>query len=347
MAYKDAALGRQLDRERFRRRIAERIARGLCTLCGKAPPRPERRLCRGCAQKRNAADRERQAKHRATGQPRYKDPGKVRARNREREHRSAAERIARGLCNKCGKAPHIAGRRLCGACAETRRQRERARYAAAKDDGKLYGGRNPEGRRRIARERTRQRLVARRSAGRCTRCGRRPPVGDATACEPCRDARRTAEREQYAARRAERLCARCGRRTFDGDANCGRCAARDDQRGPRKNAAARERYARRRAKWLCTGCGEPSRGSSRCERCARRSYVRSGQHRGLPIWEPSYTVVEIATGDELGTWDSLEEVTLCLAFARLSEQDVEVISDASPMATFTSPEAWAPRRPNG
>ena len=74
--------------------------------------------------------------------------------------------------------------------------------------------------------------------------------------------------------------------------------------------------------------------------------MRSGQHRGLPVWAPSYTVVEIATGDELGTCDSLEEVALCLAFARLSEEDVEVISDASVMATFTSPEAWAPRRPN-
>ena len=74
--------------------------------------------------------------------------------------------------------------------------------------------------------------------------------------------------------------------------------------------------------------------------------MRSGQHRGLPVWAPSYTVFEIATGDELGTWDSLEEVTLCLAFARLSFDDVEIVNDASVMATFTSAEAWAPRRPN-
>ena len=31
------------------------------------------------------------------------------------------------------------------------------------------------------------------------------------------------------------------------------------------------------------------------------------------------------------------------SFARLSHDEVEVISDASPMAMFTSPEAWAPR----
>ena len=346
MPYKDPAVGRQRDRERFRRRTAERLARGVCPKCGKAPPAPDRSLCAACNEKRRIADRARRAKRLAAGKPRYKNPEKARATERERYRRRTAERRARGLCPKCGQEPLAPERSLCAPCGEKRRESERARYAAARAAGMQYGGRDANCCRRIARERTKRRLHARRDAGRCTRCGRRPPVEGGTVCGPCRDARRTAEREQYGARRAEGLCARCGERTFDGEATCGRCAARDDRRGPRKNAAARERYARRRAKWLCTGCGEPSRGSSRCERCARRSYVRSGQHRGLPIWEPSYTVFQIATGDELGTWDSLEEVALCLAFARLSEEDVEVISDASVMATFTSPEAWAPRRPN-
>ena len=346
MPYKDLEHGRACDRERFRRRTAERLARGLCPKCGQAPPEPDRNLCAACNEKRRTADRARSAKRKAAGQPRYKDPEKARAYERERYRRCAAERLARGLCPKCGREPLAPERRLCAPCGEKRRESERARYAAATAAGELYGGRDPDGRRRIARERSKRRLHARRDAGRCTRCGRRPPVEGATVCEPCRDARRTAEREQYAARRAAGLCGRCGQGAFDGESRCGRCAALEDRRGPRKHAAARERYVYRRAKWLCTGCGKPSRGSSRCERCARRSYVRSGQHRGLPVWVPSYTVFEIATGDELGTWDSLEEVTLCLAFARLSEEDVEVISDASVMATFTSPEAWAPRRPN-
>ena len=61
MAYKDPAEGRARDRERFRRRTAERIAQGLCPNCGKAPPEPERRLCAPCAGKarpgREAQDR--------------------------------------------------------------------------------------------------------------------------------------------------------------------------------------------------------------------------------------------------------------------------------------------------
>ena len=346
MAYRDPELGRARGRERFRRRTAERLARGVCPKCGKAPPEPHRSLCAACNEKRRIADRARSAKRRAAGRPRYKDMERARAYERERYRRSAAERIARGLCPKCGNKPLAPERSLCAPCGEKRRESERARYAAGKAAGMQYGGRDANRCRRIARERSKRRLHARRDAGRCTRCDRRPPVEGGTTCEPCCQIRRTAEREQYAARRAAGRCGRCGQGTFDGDSQCVRCAARDDRRGPRRNAVARERYARRRAKWRCTHCGEPSRGSSRCKRCARRSYVRSGQHRGLPIWAPSYTVFEIATGEELDTCDSLEEVALCLAFARLSEQDVEVVSDASVMATFTSPEAWAPRRPN-
>ena len=34
MAYRDPAVGKARDRERFQRRTAERIARGLCPRCG-------------------------------------------------------------------------------------------------------------------------------------------------------------------------------------------------------------------------------------------------------------------------------------------------------------------------
>ena len=56
----------------------------------------------------------------------------------------------------------------------------------------------------------------------------------------------------------------------------------------------------------------------------------------MPIYPPRITVFEIATGKDHGTWDSWDEVAMCLAFARLSREQVEVISDASPMMTFTS-----------
>ena len=48
MAYKDIEVQRARDRERFRKRAAERIAAGLCPLCGDRPPAPERRACDPC-----------------------------------------------------------------------------------------------------------------------------------------------------------------------------------------------------------------------------------------------------------------------------------------------------------
>ena len=49
MAYRDLDVRRARDRERFHRRTAERIARGLCPKCGARPPEPDRGLCAPCS----------------------------------------------------------------------------------------------------------------------------------------------------------------------------------------------------------------------------------------------------------------------------------------------------------
>ena len=135
----------------------------------------------------------------------------------------------------------------------------------------------------------------------------------------CREVRQAAERARYAERRAAGICTRCEAPTFDGDARCGPCAVLENsRRSPeQKNAASRRLYARRRARGQCTDCGQPSQGAARCEPCARRSYERSDHFRGMPPYPPSYTVVALDTGADHGTWDSWEEVAMCLAFARL------------------------------
>ena len=262
----------------------------------------------------------------------YRNPEEGRARDRERFRRRTAERIAQGLCANCGEEPPAPDRTSCRRCAGKRRASERTRYAKAKAAGKLYGGRDPKERRRNARGRTKRRYDARREAGLCARCGLRPPVEGHTACEPCRDERRAGERERYAARRADGLCGRCGETTFDGASRCGRCAALEAGRHRQKNAASRKRYAKRRARGECTDCGAPSQGAARCEPCARKSYERSDHFRGLPPYPPSYTVIEVATGEDHGTFESPAEVAACLAFARLSPDEVEIVSDVPAMA---------------
>ena len=91
-----------------------------------------------------------------------------------------------------------------------------------------------------------------------------------------------------------------------------------------------------RTKGRCVECNAPSPGVARCEPCSRKHREGSGAFRDIPIWDPSWTVIEVATGEELGTFDSEADVTLCLAFAKLSRREVEVIADVSPMATLTA-----------
>ena len=87
---------------------------------------------------------------------------------------------------------------------------------------------------------------------------------------------------------------------------------------------------------MCTECGAWAGNASRCEPCARRSYTRSPEHRGLPVSQPRFTVIEIDTGVDHGTYDSPAEVAACLAFAKLGPDDVEIVSDVSVMASLTS-----------
>ena len=328
---------RPADRERYHRRTAERISQGLCPKCGKTPPAPGRTLCEPCGEKRNTTSRARDARLRVAGKPR-RDLEKARAYGRELSRRRIAEHLAAGLCPKCGKDTPAPGRTLCEPCGEKRRVAERACYTEAKAAGKLYGGRDPEQRQRLARDKSRRRLRERLDAGLCTRCGQRPSVGGGTTCGPCREARQAAERALYAARRAAGLCVGCGENAFGGAARCAPCAVLDEsRRSPeRKNAAARRRYAERRARGQCTDCGRPSQGAARCAPCAERSYERSEHFRGIPIWDPQFTVIELATGDDHGTYDSEAEVAACLAFAKLSWEQVEVLRDVSPMATYTA-----------
>ena len=304
MAYRDPEVQRQRDRERFRRRTAERRARGLCPRCGDRPPATDRTVCVPCADKRSRTGRARDARLRAEGKPR-RDPERARAAERERARRQTAERREADLCARCGKASSAPERSMCEPCIEKRRAADRARYEAARAEGKLYGGRDPEAKRRSARASSRKCDNARREAGLCTRCGHRPPVEGGTVCQPCREARQAAERERYAARRAAGLCVACGGTVLDGNARCGPCAVLDEERRDReaKNAAARRRYAERRAAGRCTDCGEPSQRACRCDACARRSYEHSDHFRGMPLWPPSFAVFLRETDECLATFD--------------------------------------------
>ena len=95
-------------------------------------------------------------------------------------------------------------------------------------------------------------------------------------------------------------CRRVWRLGYGGTPYCAPCAVAEAKRRDREReyATRRRRYAERRAKGHCVGCGAPSPGVARCEPCSRRHRESSGASRGLPLWDPSWTVIEIATGRE-------------------------------------------------
>ena len=338
MAYADPEVRKQRDRERFRRRAEERIAAGLCPRCGAEPPAPERTMCDGCAAKRNAASRARDARLRAAGIPR-RNPETARAYERERSRREAEARQAEGLCIRCGRQPAAPDRSSCEPCLEKRREADRAKYAAAKAAGKLYGGADPSAKRRAGRAKSKRRQKVRREAGLCIRCGQRPPAEGGTTCAPCREKRQAAERRQYAGRRAAGLCTRCGVPIHDGLSRCTPCAAIEEATKcpERKNARSRQLYAERRAAGLCTECGAPSQGAARCAPCAKHSYENSAHFRGMPLYPPSYAVFLRGTDEPLATFDDEMEVAAWLAFEKLARDRVEVVADRPWLAALT---AW-------
>ena len=124
MAYKDLETGRSRDRARYNKRVAARHAAGLCPRCGKVSPEPGRSRCGPCAEKHRIAGRARDARLRAAGIQR-RDPIRARVGERDRARRRVAERVAQGLCTKCGRNPPEPDRRMCEPCALKRRKAER------------------------------------------------------------------------------------------------------------------------------------------------------------------------------------------------------------------------------
>ncbi len=348
---RDPVRAKRYERERSRRLHSQRKAAGICTKCGQTPARPDRTTCEPCAEQHRARDRARYARAKARGIPcGGRDPEAKRRADRARSRRRSEARRAAGLCVRCGHVPTEEGRSLCEPCRDDRRAARRTRdadrraaglcvkCAAPVPGGKTYCGpcgearnkrrkRNPE----TSREADRRRYAERRARGDCTSCGK--PANGAAECQACRDAGRA----RYHARRAAGVCVKCRTPTFGGAAYCAPCAvAKAARRNPEaEQAARRRRYAERRAKGRCVECNTPSPGVARCEPCSRKHRESSGAFRGIPVLEPQYTVIELETGIDHGTYDSMADVILCLAFAKLSAHQVEVVRDAPVTASLT------------
>ena len=262
-----------------------------------------------------------------------KNPAKKQARDLRNRQRHA-ERVASGTCTRCGRLPPEPGLKVCGSCAGKRRAADKARRAEARQQGKPYGGRDPERCSRADRAGDRRRRQARLEARLCTSCGRRRPEENRSVCEPCREARRALDRRRYAARRAAGRCVRCSQTTVGGLSRCGRCLALEKEcvSPERESAVSRKRYAGRRAKGECVDCKAPAGGAARCQRCAYRSNSRAPERHLVALWPPQITVIELQTWQELGTFETEAKAAACIVFAGLRPDQVEILSNIPLMA---------------
>lgn len=72
-----------------------------------------------------------------------------------------------------------------------------------------------------------------------------------------------------------------------------------------------------------------------CRPCLDRQ--RDYAWRGMPDLPTRYTVIEIANGTDHGTWETPMEVAGALAFAKLSLDEVEILTDGAAVAAFPGP----------
>jgi len=79
-------------------------------------------------------------------------------------------------------------------------------------------------------------------------------------------------------------------------------------------------------------CGIGTAGSARCPACASRSNTRAPAWHAAQPGPPFYTVIELETGIDHGTYDTEAEAAACLVFAGLRIEQVEILSNVPLLA---------------
>lgn len=137
------------------------------------------------------------------------------------------ERIAQGLCGKCGNE-NPSEQSLCDDC----RKKERLRGE--------------------------RRRIESKATGKCSSCGTRPRVKDRSRCSICLAGSTASTRRTARKRKREGLCQTCGKAPMDGKTICHDCSAR----ATRICAA---NYHQRRAEGKCSYCNsDPEPGKTMC-----------------------------------------------------------------------------------
>ena len=124
-----------------------------------------------------------------------------RARERALRKRRTAERVAAGLCTRCGGSPALSFNRLCRAC----RQRQLDRYANRTASRCAYCNADNGGNGGLCADcciGLKAKRAARKAAGLCRACDN-PIAAPYTHCDDCRQHHRRREARRINVRKAE------------------------------------------------------------------------------------------------------------------------------------------------
>ena len=317
---------------------------------------PGARLCEPCAEQHRARDRARHARTKAEGIP-YggRDPEARRRAGRERSLRRSEARKAAGLCIRCGNVPPGEGRAMCEPCredqaaGETRRAMPNAAPPACASNCATPCARREDLLRSRAPRPAPGAGTSRRSA--------RPTVDAMPSGAPGAIAPVMRKTGQRGGRVPGLL--RCCPRSLRRPTGCRGLRQVPDphlrrdgllhalRRRQGRAAATARRNTPPGAPGTQTGgpgvaassATTPSPGVARCEPCSRKHREGSGAFRGIPLWDPGWTVIEIATGREHGPYDSEADVALCLAFEKLERATRSrwCVTRVPMSSTFTAP----------
>jgi len=169
------------------------------------------------------------------------------------------ERLAAGLCGKCGE-PNDNGGSLCDICKEKERVRAKAkreRHAAA---GSCVNCGRPVSKRSktkcdhclaVGAESAKKAAQKRKAVGLCQACGQRAAMDGKTVCKPCSQRMTDLRMKQYYEFKAAGKCPQCGREPAEGYKQCQRCRDRDTATNARYRREAIDAYGGPE----CAGCG--------------------------------------------------------------------------------------------
>ncbi len=278
--------------------IENRIANGLCTVCGDKS-RNNYKTCEKCADKARQKTKKHREKHKVAGlcvncsdnsidgsQYCEKHRNSQRLSQRKCDEEWRLQKTNAGLCSDCGENKPISGKRICKQCKDAYVERSRKLRIKRIDNGLCARCEEPAvfKRKMCEKHLEENRLKEKRKRERrkdkniCIKCGQQPPRPGKVQCFPCseidKDKHNAAKMDVYYQRRSAGVCVRCGEPTDNFSVHCDKCSMYMRKKDKIRHDKSKEAG-------LCIHCHKsfPVDGEVLCLPCKKKSVINGARNR--------------------------------------------------------------------